>query len=771
MSVPRNEIHMYPFINDDDTLQLNTDVLHEIERANNPHLIIFSGKTRIGKSTTLNNLIFGCIDGKVFVPKMSIFKSSSSHISVTHGCDIYGPIKLSELKRRNKCNSGNDFDDDEDSEENDADIFIIDTEGFGSMNQNSKMMYPGILTLMQVCTSSVMLTSSVPTVEDLTNILLMRQLSKFMQSIVHFELPKTILYATSCNLPITKYKATLELYNQHSLGVLDNIRQSITANKIDFDASNELKIIAGGLYKNEKDVDQKDVCLNIYWASLQKIINAIDIDVETRGTQNGHRIVELINILFRFLKRFHNPPSLKESDFNGQLKQVFTEIFIEDIDEAIEKIKVTIKRDFSKCIKVGSSKKAAKAVIIESLDKGRIEVLSQAINTEQIIDAKANEIKDLASKKITDNMNEFCATFTSNEVIKEMSRDIVQQIRSKQFREHVDTTLFDDRHINDICIKKIHEKPENHEIIEFIEENAKQTLDMTISTMKLKIKDICNEEHNKLPQWDDIMKDKFDGIKQDIISFYNREIGKCTYEEDVDTMITKPETYAATKSDLIIQRYFSSYDLNAKNRRIIKDQILEECIKQYNSMLMRNKLPPKPSPKKTEPSKVDDSKPKEEDKKSFLGERIDKLWENGGKKVAGDIIDGIGAKVLSSFTDKKESTDKGKSEETNKGRTEENKGNPEENKAPKPQPEQKAVTPQIVLDVIKGNWGNNPERSKKLTEAGYNPNEVQNRINEYYSVATNVIRGEYGNGEERKTKLREKGYDPTIIQQVVNIIK
>lgn len=36
------------------------------------------------------------------------------------------------------------------------------------------------------------------------------------------------------------------------------------------------------------------------------------------------------------------------------------------------------------------------------------------------------------------------------------------------------------------------------------------------------------------------------------------------------------------------------------------------------------------------------------------------------------------------------------------------------------------------------------------------------------SVALLVIAGEFGNGEERKTKLMKSGYDPQTVQNCVN---
>lgn len=55
--------------------------------------------------------------------------------------------------------------------------------------------------------------------------------------------------------------------------------------------------------------------------------------------------------------------------------------------------------------------------------------------------------------------------------------------------------------------------------------------------------------------------------------------------------------------------------------------------------------------------------------------------------------------------------------------------------SPEPTPSPEPVNPQKSIDevareVIQGKWGNNPERKKKLTEAGYDYDAVQKRVNE-----------------------------------------
>ena len=80
-------------------LELNENILKIIEKSKDPRLLLFYGTTRQGKSTTLNQIIRGNIDTWKYINK-SPFESQTSQRSLTMGCDIFGPIKCSEIKRR-----------------------------------------------------------------------------------------------------------------------------------------------------------------------------------------------------------------------------------------------------------------------------------------------------------------------------------------------------------------------------------------------------------------------------------------------------------------------------------------------------------------------------------------------------------------------------------------------------------------------------------------------------------------------------------------------
>lgn len=101
-----------------------------------------------------------------------------------------------------------------------------------------------------------------------------------------------------------------------------------------------------------------------------------------------------------------------------------------------------------------------------------------------------------------------------------------------------------------------------------------------------------------------------------------------------------------------------------------------------------------------------------------------------------------------------------------------------------PQPTYKKKTvEELAREVIAGRWGSGDTRKTAITNAGYNYDAVQARVNEILkggskpaapakksneTIAQEVIQGLWGNGDTRKKKLTAAGYDYNAIQSIVN---
>ncbi len=89
---------------------------------------------------------------------------------------------------------------------------------------------------------------------------------------------------------------------------------------------------------------------------------------------------------------------------------------------------------------------------------------------------------------------------------------------------------------------------------------------------------------------------------------------------------------------------------------------------------------------------------------------------------------------------------------------------------------------ELAAEVINGLWGNGVDRKERLTNAGYDYNEVQREVNRILAensaankkntdeLAIEIIQGKWGNGQDRKDRLTAAGYDYDEVQHRVNEI-
>ena len=104
--------------------------------------------------------------------------------------------------------------------------------------------------------------------------------------------------------------------------------------------------------------------------------------------------------------------------------------------------------------------------------------------------------------------------------------------------------------------------------------------------------------------------------------------------------------------------------------------------------------------------------------------------------------------------------------------------------APTPAPAKKTVL-EVAQEIVagKGGWGNGDARKKNLAAAGYDPTEVQNKVNELMGKKTTTVKkktatevakeiiagkGNWGTGATRKARLTAAGYNAAEVQAIIN---
>ena len=76
----------------------------------------------------------------------------------------------------------------------------------------------------------------------------------------------------------------------------------------------------------------------------------------------------------------------------------------------------------------------------------------------------------------------------------------------------------------------------------------------------------------------------------------------------------------------------------------------------------------------------------------------------------------------------------------------------------------------VARDVIKGEYGDGPERVRKLLAAGHNPEKVQDEVNRIMSPKRGTKTFKWGNDPQRSEDLKEAGYNPKEVQRQVNLL-
>ena len=96
------------------------------------------------------------------------------------------------------------------------------------------------------------------------------------------------------------------------------------------------------------------------------------------------------------------------------------------------------------------------------------------------------------------------------------------------------------------------------------------------------------------------------------------------------------------------------------------------------------------------------------------------------------------------------------------------------NPAVKDDPKTTKTIDELAQEVIRGDWGNGQDRYNRLTNAGYDYNAVQSKVNELMAkpsadildLVKKTIRGDFGNGDSRKNAL---GSNYAEVQRQVNL--
>ena len=568
-------------------LEINKDLLDIIRKSNNPRLLLFYGATRQGKSTTLNQIIRGNIDTWKYINK-SPFKSQTSQTSITEGCDIFGPIPCSEILRRHKVsiNIKKDFD-----------IFFCDTEGLFSLKGQSKELIPGILTLLQVCTLSVIMINSVPNTNTVSQISSEIQFSKILQQLNgDLKSPLVSIYISGYQVDTVEFDdfetCKREYQDQRDQTVellLKNVNEkypNLNVTKKDF------KVIPGGPYQHNfaEEPNREDINAQLYWYSINEIVREFVIYSNKNPGHEAEKLISLIEVVFNIFKGFDELPD--NPDLNNVLIKYITDSFNEYSNEQFKKIseeiKNNLKNNYDECYKMLNDENAAKSKLNQCIEENKYEIYKTLIpdKIKNFMEKAVLQLRNSIENQFEKEFSAKCQEILSSEYINKNIQNIIDEINKAYFREDINMNIVKNYETIWNAIDK-----ENEKLFAYFKTKKPKNLEILKNNFNGTIQKIIKDLISKKIEWKRFFEEKKNLIEKEINAQYLELFRKVQYQEDFVKLIKPNDTFFKELFEKYNEKYFKN--LPKENKNQIIEWIKERCETEYNKLKKDNERKPK----------------------------------------------------------------------------------------------------------------------------------------------------------------------------------
>ena len=567
-------------------LAINEEVLKVIEKSYNPRLLLFYGTTRQGKSTTLNQIIRGNIDTWKYINKTP-FLSQTSQKSLTMGCDIYGPIRLSEIMRRHQLNK---------IIKEDFDIFFCDTEGLFSLNGQSRSLIPGILTLLQICTFSVIMTNTVPDTNTVDQIASEIQFTKILQQMnKELKSPMIAIYISGYQIDIVgknDYDDCLQEYQYEREQTSVLVFNTMTKNYPQLNISmRDFRIIPGGPYKHNyvDEPDHEDLEARLYWHSINDIVSQFFSYAKDTQSVNANKVISLMKIVFELFKDFKELP--KDPNLTNVLLKYLGDIFNKYSNKQFEKISEEIKNDlknnYEEYYKMLFDDEIAKIKLNSCIEENMIEIYKSLI-PDKMKNFFDNAILKLRNSIETQFEKEFelnCKVILSTQFINNYLVDIINEINKANFKEDINMNIISAYKNVWNLVDKEYEK-----LFLYFKTKKPKNIDILKNNFNNSIEKIINHLISQKKEWKIFFQEIKGTIQKEINAQYLQIFRTIQYQEDFDKLIKNNEQLFNELVQKYEKKYFTNLPVDKKSETI--NWIKKICQEEYNKIKQDNKLKP-----------------------------------------------------------------------------------------------------------------------------------------------------------------------------------
>ena len=507
-----------PLFKNNDNIEegISEQFLEVIKKCKHPHIICIYGDSRTGKSTKMNQIINGTISKNYFELNGPFKPFREIHTTMTKGCDLYGPITVEEIAKKNNLDINECNKDIIDNE-----LFFVDTEGLKSIDKTTKTCISGILTILQVASVKILYIPFLNN-EKFEDIVKNSKLS----NVLNISINESKIIVLMRDVPLNENKNERRMFQE-----LDH-QKYIFEEKINNYLKNidgNIQVISEILPSYELAANNMEPFPNCYKAQMENLVLSILTNIRFNNQMNGQKLIDIIKEFLEILKKVKNIEFMK--DTQNALNIIFLELFEEKVNKIYLKIKEKINKFDKNIISLNGNQESIKNFLVENI-KGELkntwDIFDKTIHNDIIKQLKnysiqlQNDIKDIVNKEKDNITNESYSIANLNN-----NKELISYLNQITYQEEVDKKK----------IKSIMEKIINNFInkyklyFEFIETKDKNYKNELINYIKNNLNNNLKLVIDSKSKWEEKLRYLIFDIQTKVVKPYKNGIKNASKEE------------------------------------------------------------------------------------------------------------------------------------------------------------------------------------------------------------------------------------------------
>ena len=554
-----------PLFKNNDNIEegISEQFVEVIKKCKHPHIICIYGDSRTGKSTKMNQIINGTISENFFGLTGPFKPLREIHTTMTKGCDLYGPITVADIVKRNNLDIN-------ECDKNiiDNELFFVDTEGLKSIDNTTKSCISGILTILQIASIKILYIPFLDN-EKLEDVVKNSKLS----NILNISINESKIIVLMRDVPLKENKNERRMFQEidHQKYIFEE-KINNYLNNID----GNIKVITEILPSYELAANNIEPFPKCYKDQIENLVLSILTNIRFNSQMNGQKLIDIIKEFLEIFKKVKNIELMKNTQ--DALNMILLELFEDKVNKIYSKIKDKINKFDKNIISLNGKQEEIKHFLIENIKselKNTWEIFDKTIHDdinkqlEKFASNLENDIKDIVNKEKDKITNETYSIVNINN-----HKELINYMNNITYQEEVDQNK-----INSILEKIINYFINKYKLyFEYIELDDKNYKNKIINYIKNNLNDNLKLIINSKPKWEEKLRYLIFDIQSKISNSYKNDLKKSSKEElkkhldnNLDSLRKKIQLYIADNNIKI----FKENDFN-KEMNYLFDAIKEE---------------------------------------------------------------------------------------------------------------------------------------------------------------------------------------------------